>query len=255
MARRVNEYTAGLVQQRPDRFGNLLTVPLPDVDGALEEVAYGLDNLLADGVILLANYHGQYLADPSLGALWPELDQRQAVVFVHPAEPPLRPVPGVASPILDVLLDTTRAAVQLVLNGTLDRYPGVRIILAHGGGFVPYAAMRFAQLAGVFRPDLPEPDRLMASFKRFYFDTALASGPALPTLESFADRGRMLFGTDFPYAPASIVTPFTVSVDTDPGLSAEQRLAIANGNAAELFQRLKERSHKTSFQQPGTVTT
>lgn len=61
--------------------------------------------------------------------------------------------------------------------------------LAHASGFVPYVAMRFAELAGLFRPDLPDPDRLLASFRRFYFDTALSSGAALPTLEAFADRG------------------------------------------------------------------
>ncbi len=138
MAHRINEYTAELVMRRPDRFGNFATLPLPDVDGALMELEYALDTLHADGVILLANYAGKYLGDPIFEPLWAELDRREAVVFVHPGQPPLPTVNGVAGPLVDYPFDTTRAAVQLVLNGTMDRYPKVRVILAHAGGFLPY---------------------------------------------------------------------------------------------------------------------
>src|SRR6201987_4538691 len=145
MARQINEYTASLVAAQPGRFGNFATLPLPDVDGAIEEADYALNALDADGVILLANYEGLYLGDPAFEALWAALDSHRAVVFVHPGDPPSRPAAGVPVPLVDVLLDTTRSAVQLVLNGTLGRYPATRIILAHAGGFLPYAAMRFAQ--------------------------------------------------------------------------------------------------------------
>jgi 6-methylsalicylate decarboxylase len=168
MARRVNEYTADLVAKRPDRFGNFATVPLPDVDGALSELEYALDTLRADGVILLGNYADKYLGDATFEPLWAELDRRHAVVFVHPAIP-LPPVAGVAGPLVDYPFDTTRTAVQLVLNGLVDRYPGVRIVLAHAGGFVPYASHRFAELAPVFRLDAAKPAAILASFQRFYF--------------------------------------------------------------------------------------
>src|SRR5258706_584783 len=64
LARRVNEYTASLVAKRPDRFGNLMTLPLPDVEGALAELERAFRDLKADGVILLSNYEGRYLGDP-----------------------------------------------------------------------------------------------------------------------------------------------------------------------------------------------
>src|ERR1700693_6496624 len=70
MARRVNEYTADLVATRPDRCGNFATLPLPDVEGALEEIAYAFDTLHADGVLLLANYLGKYLGDLLFFPLW-----------------------------------------------------------------------------------------------------------------------------------------------------------------------------------------
>jgi predicted TIM-barrel fold metal-dependent hydrolase len=236
MARRVNEYTAGLVATHPQRFGNFATLPLPDIDGAIEEIDYALGTLGADGVTLLANYGGTYLGDPTLESLWDALDRHQAVVFVHPGAPPARPLAGVASPIVDVLLDTTRSAVQLVLNGTVDRHPRARIILAHAGGFLPFASMRFAELARVFRPDSPPPEQLMASLKRFYFDTALSSGPALPSLQAFAPSGHTLFGSDFPYAPAAVAAPFTAAIDAE--LTEAHQVAINHANARELFPRL-----------------
>ena len=238
MARRVNEYTADLVAKRPDRFGNFATLPLPDVDGALFELEYALDTLRADGVILLGNYGEKYLGDPTFEPLWAELDLRQTVAFVHPALP-LAPLVGVAGPLVDYPFDTTRTAVQLVLNGIVNRYSGVRIILAHAGGFVPYASHRFAELARVFRPDAAKPDDILVSFRRFYFDTALSSSPAaLPTLKAFAEHSRILFGTDFPFAPAEIVASFTTQLDAYEGLTPDEHRMISHGNAWTLFPRL-----------------
>jgi aminocarboxymuconate-semialdehyde decarboxylase len=239
MARRVNEYTADLVAKRPDRFGNFATLPVPDVDGALRELEHALDTLRADGVILLANYAGKYLGDTGFEPLWAELDRRQAVVFVHPGQPPLPIVAGVAGPLVDYPFDTTRTAVQLVLNGIVDRYPGARIILAPAGGFLPYASHRFAALARVFRPDAAKPADILASFQRFYFDTALSSGPAaMPSLKAFAGSGRILFGSDFPYAPAGVAASFTAKLDTYDGLTVDEHRAINHGNARTLFPRL-----------------
>ena len=239
MARRVNEYTADLVAKRPDRFGNFATLPVPDIAGALRELEHALDTLRADGVILLANYAGKYLGDAAFEPLWAELGRRQAVVFVHPGQPPLPTAAGVAGPLVDYPFDTTRTAVQLVLNGIVDRYPGARIILAHAGGFLPYASHRFAELARVFRPDAANPADILASFKRFYFDTALSSGPAaLPSLKAFAGSGCILFGSDFPYAPAGVAASFTAKLDAYGGLAAEEHGAISHGNARTLFPRL-----------------
>lgn len=240
MARRVNDYTADLVARRPNRFGNLATLPLPDVEGALRELEYALDTLHADGVILLSNYGGKYLGDEAFEPLWAELGRRRAVVFVHPGQPPLPTAPGIAGPLVDDPFDTTRAAVQLVLNGVVDRHPGARIILAHAGGFLPYASHRFAELASVFRPDAAPPADILASFQRFYFDTALSSGPAaLLTLKAFAGSDHILFGSEFPYAPAAIGASFTAKLDSCEGLTADEHKAISHGNAGTLFPRLR----------------
>jgi 6-methylsalicylate decarboxylase len=239
MARRVNEYTADLVAKRPDRFGHFATLPLPDVDGALQELEHALGTLRADGVIVLANYSGKYLGEAAFEPVWAELDRRQAVVYVHPGQPPLPTAAGLAGPLVDYLFDTTRTAVQLVLNGIMKRYPGARIILSHAGSFVPYASHRFAELAHVFRLDAADPVDILKSFQRFYFDTALSSGPAaLPSLKAFAQQDRILFGTDYPFAPAKVVASFTRKLDASDNLTADEYGAINRGNAEVLFPRL-----------------
>lgn len=239
MARRINEYTAGLVARHPQRFGNFATLPLPDVEGALLEVAYALDTLHADGVVLLSNYRGQYLGDAAFEALWQELDRRHAVVFIHPAKPAIAKLDGVPGPIIDYPFDTTRTAYQLVMNGVVGRYPNVRVILSHAGGFLPFASHRFAELTAALHPDGPGPEEILTLFQRFHFDTALSSGPAaLPSLLAFAGEGNVLYGSDFPYAPAQVGAAFTRKLDDFAAISEGTHARINRANALALFPRL-----------------
>jgi predicted TIM-barrel fold metal-dependent hydrolase len=174
--------------------------------------------------------------------LWAELHRREAVVLVHPGsapgQPPFPSADGVASPLVDFPFETTRTAVQLVLNGFVERYPAAQIILAHAGGFVPYAALRFAVLTPHFRPDVGAPEKTLALLQHFYFDTALASGPAMPTLKTFAGTSRILFGSDFPYAPANIAAAFTSALDASRDLTPDELDTINHRNAWSLFPRL-----------------
>lgn len=238
LARKVNEYTADVVAKHPTRFGNFATLPLPDVDGSLAEIGYALDVLNADGVVLLSNYDGVYLGDPAFEPVWAELDRRHAVAFIHPTMPPIAHMTGIPGPMLDYPFDTTRTAVQLVLNGVISRYPNVRIILSHAGGFLPYAALRVAEVAPLARDDVPSPNGLLDLLRTFYFDTALSSPSALPSLTAFAKPDRILFGSDFPYAPAPVSAMFTAEQDASPVLSADQHASINRGNALPLFPRL-----------------
>ena len=141
IARRVNDYGAHLMNQRPDRFGYFTTLALPDVDAALSEIERSVDVLHVDGVTLHSNYDGVYLSDPRFDPVWQELDRRSATVFVHPTRPPQMPVlPGAPSPFADYPADTTRCALDLVLKGHRKRFASTKVILSHGGGYLPFAA-------------------------------------------------------------------------------------------------------------------
>jgi predicted TIM-barrel fold metal-dependent hydrolase len=241
MARRVNDYTADLVAQRPDRFGNFATLPLPDITASLHEIEYAFDTLHADGVVVLSNYGKAYLGDAMFEPVWSELNHRRAVVFIHPGKPAISIIDEIPGPIIDYPFDTTRTAVQLVLNGVLDRYPHIRFILSHAGGFLPYAADRFAQLAHAVRSHVPAPETLVDTFKRFYFDTALSSGPAaLPSLAAFAKNTNILYGSDYPYAPANVGAWFANKLDAYDAISPGQHAMINHTNALSLFPRLSK---------------
>ncbi|MFD3563147.1 amidohydrolase family protein [Streptomyces sp. NPDC058686] len=239
LARAVNEYGAEAARKHPGRIGMFASLPLPDVDAALEEAAYALDILGADGVTLMSNVRGQYLGDPSYQPLWEELDRRSAVVFVHPAQPPMPLLAGTPAPLADYVFDTTRTALNLVLAGAMRRYSKVRVILSHGGGFLPYAAYRFAGLTSTVVDKGREPDDILADLKRFYFDTALSASPsALPALLTFAAPGHILYGSDWPFAPEEAGAYYNRFLDKDPGLTPETAAAINRVSAEALFPRL-----------------
>ncbi|WSJ71728.1 amidohydrolase [Kitasatospora sp. NBC_01302] len=111
-----------------------------------------MDELHADGVVLMSNAQGRYLGDPAFEPLWAELDARAAVVFIHPTESALPMLPGIPAPVIDFTFDTARAAVQMTFNGVMSRHTRMKVILSHAGGFLPYAAHRVARPAGLRRP-------------------------------------------------------------------------------------------------------
>jgi predicted TIM-barrel fold metal-dependent hydrolase len=162
LARCCNEYAARLVGDHPDRFSALASLPLPDVDGALQELAYALDVLSLDGVILLTNAQGQYLGVPELESLFVELNRREAVVLVHPTDPPWGSTEGLDFPnaLLESPFETTRAVANLLYSGVLTRFPDIRFILSHAGGTIPFLAWKLSlahqsQATGVRRLKWP----------------------------------------------------------------------------------------------------
>lgn len=236
LATAVNEYSAELARDHPGRFGFFASLPLPDVDASLLEIEHAMDDLGADGVILLTNVKGTYVGTPDWEPVMAELARRDAVVFIHPTAPYGLPlVPDVPPFAADFLLDTTRAALNLVRNGAVHRYPSLRIILSHAGGFMPYAAERIASLTdGANDLELSRADFLNA-LRGFWFDTALSAGHStLAGLLAFARPDRILFGSDWPYARGDNHAYFTAQLDSYP-MDDVTRRGINQDNAAALF--------------------
>ena len=236
LARRVNEYIAAVAKEWEPRFGNFATLPLPDVEGALTEIEYALDILDADGVIVFTNYGDLYLGNPMFEPIWVELNKRNAIVFIHPETITLPILPNLPTPgIIDFPFATTRTAADMVLQGVINRCPSLRIILSHAGGFLPYAAERFAIAAGTLSKT-PSANSLLDAVRRFYFDTAMSTGPTtMQCLKAFAHPTHIVFGTDFPYA-AGLAVQFTETLDRSD-LSNIEHTAIVHGNAAAIFSR------------------
>lgn len=243
LARKTNEICAGLIDDHPGRFGAFATLPLPDVDAALEELKYALDVLKLDGVVLLSNYDGYYLGDPRFDRLLFELNRRKAVAFIHPCTPPGIEKSRLGFPelMMDVCFDTTRTAYSLILRGMIHKYPDIRFILAHAGGTVPYIATRVAWVAAFGQIKEPIPEGLEYYLRKFYYDTALSASPyAFSSLQRLVGTSRIVFGTDYVFL-ASAGIPYTIKgIREFDGFNAKDIVAIEKENATGLFPRLKK---------------
>ncbi len=246
LARAINEEQAGMVSRHPARLGALAILPMDDPDAALRELERALDGLQLDGVVLFSNIGGKYLGHRDFAALFDELNRRRATVFVHPVEPPGfdQTLLGYPAPTIDFPFDSTRMALSLIGSGTLRRCPEVKIIVPHGGGTIPYLAIRMARSVQRFsgiEPPMSVADAL-AAFGSFYYDLTAATHPtAMDGLLRITGVDHLLFGADFPFMPASFIGPAKAAIAAHPAFDAAALGAIAHGNAARLFPRLAAR--------------
>ena len=243
LARQINEFSARLVADHPQRFGAFAVLPLPDVNAALRELAYALDTLKLDGIGLLTNYRGTYLGDAALDALFAELNRRQVVAFIHPSTPPStdQPTFGLPPSLYEFTFDTTRMVANLLYSGTLDRYPNLRLILSHAGGTVPYLTKRltFGPTIGSYLK-ARAPQNLIASLRQLYYDVAMSASPyALPSLQALVDPSHILFGSDYPFMPEPAVADNVAGLAEYEGFDQQAQWMIERENALALFPRLQ----------------
>jgi 6-methylsalicylate decarboxylase len=250
LARRVNELSAKLIHERPDRFGGFAALPLPDVDGALRELEYALDVLKLDGVVLFSNARGIYLGDKRFAPLFAELERREAVVFMHPT---LSPDPsahnlGLPDTLIDFTADTTRAVAQLHYGNTFARTPNVKYIVSHAGGTIPYLATRFSIVDEMnVIPGGEERGTAADTLRRLYWDTALSwRPPVLRMLRSVVGMGQVLFGSDYPYLRRDLAVACRHEVETSTELDSEESRTVLADNALKLFPRLAERARNNA---------
>jgi aminocarboxymuconate-semialdehyde decarboxylase len=242
LARRVNEFAAGLAQAYPTRLGAFACLPLPDVDGALEELRYALDELKLDGVLVFTNARGIYLGDERFAPLFEELERRRAVVFVHPT---MSPDPtahrlGLPDSLIDFTADTTRAVAQMHYTNRFARTPNVKYFFAHAGGTIPYLAGRFRivdEMKVIPRGDVR--GTAAETFRRLYWDTALAwRDPVLDMLRATVGLDQVLFGTDHPYIRRDLAIAGVGDLRRTAALDDAECKAVLAGNALRLFPRL-----------------
>lgn len=232
----------GLTHRHPGRFAFLCPSLLDHPDVTTWALRRAHDDLGAVGVSVKACHDGVYLGDPSYDRFLAEVDERSGVLFTHPLDLPGKPpgvptVPGVPNFMCDFLLDTTRAAVNLIRTRTLDRFPRLSVVLPHAGGFLPQIATRLEAFGDHCTPPV-EPGRVRDALHRFYYDTAGPLAPACSLVETVG-ADRILFGTDWPAASAEIITDYTVpAVASDHAFTEHQRRGVYRGNARRLMPAL-----------------
>jgi predicted TIM-barrel fold metal-dependent hydrolase len=248
LARKCNDFAASLVSKFPTRFGALGSVPMPNIDDAIEATIYALDVLKLDGLALFTNSQGIYLGDKRLKPLFKELQHRKATVFIHPnpSPDPVAHALGLTDNLIDFPGDTTRAIAQLHYGGTFAETPDVKYVFSHAGGTAPYLAGRFGIVDEMkIMGDSSTTGTTAQTFRRLYWDTALAWGdPVLNTLRHIAGMDKVAFGTDFPYIRKDLAIKGKQKIKTNPDLSADEKNAVFANNALDLFPRLKSLSGK-----------
>lgn len=244
LSRKMNDELAGIVRDNPSRFGGLATLPLPDVDASLREIAYALDELHLDGVVLMSNYDDTYIGHPDFAPVLDELNRRGAVLFVHPTEGPANEqlVQGYPAPAFEYPAETTRMVVSLIDSDTIARCPDLKIIASHGGGTIPFIQPRLAVLLPWKRKEDREQGaaRVNHAIGSLYYDTAIVSFPAaLSAISLTHDVSKLLTGYDLPFFPPKEIGVSVRNLSAFKGYSDADREAIWSGNALKLFPRLQ----------------
>jgi predicted TIM-barrel fold metal-dependent hydrolase len=238
LAREVNEAGRRAVVDHPGRFGFFGSLPLPDVDAAIAEIAYCCDELAANGFVLLTNVGGTYLGDPSWEPVFEELNRRRARVFVHPTSPACweHTSLGRPRPMIEFLFDTTRAVVNLVLNGTVTRCPDLEIIVPHAGATLPMIADRVAAFSLALGIDSAVD--VFRDLGRMHFDLAGYPIPRqLDALLTLTTLEHLHYGSDYPFTPEFVATMACERIEDagDPPGSVAEALLM---NSARLFSEL-----------------
>ena len=210
VVRATNEAVARLKREHPDRFRFCAALPLPDVDAAIEEARYALDVLGADGIKLATNAFGQYLGAPELDKLFSFLNERKAVVILHPHRPePVNRKVMEQTPLAmqEYLSETTRAVSNMISRNVLARYPNVKVVVPHCGAYLPLMVPRMKSLTPVMQKNnmVGDIDR-EANLAALYYDLAGAHSPeVIRILLTITTPDHLLYGSDYPYVAPQVL--------------------------------------------------
>ena len=241
--RQTNETAARIKKEHPGRFLFCAALPLPDVDAAIKEAIYALDTLKADGIKLATNVQGQYLGAPELDTLFSVLNERRAVVILHPHRPePVNRQVMQQTPLAmqEYLSETTRAVTNMISRNVLARYPEVKVVVPHCGAYLPLAVPRMKSLTPVMQMNkmVGEID-WDANLAALYYDLAGAHSPeVIRMMLTITTPDHLLYGSDYPYVAPQVLTQSLQRMQqyltTEPDL-APFREMLLHKNAEWLF--------------------
>ena len=238
-----SQQLAEMCKAIPGRFLGYTPVSLQFPELAAEQLEHGMKQLGFVGAAIGGSVEGEEIAAPKFDSFWKKAEELQALVFIHPQTAPLSTGitkriqgSGALGNVIGNPLETSLALAHLIFEGTLDRFPNVKICAAHGGGFLPSYAARMDHGCSVF-PDQCKGPTLKKKpseyLKQLYFDSLVFTSEALRHLVNEHGASQIMIGTD--YAVPWVKGPVDHVLKT-PGLSDAERIAILGGNAARLMK-------------------
>ena len=244
VVRQTNEAAARIKKEHPGRFKFCAALPLPDVNAAISEAIYALDTLKADGIKLATNVGGQYLGAPELDTLFSVLNERRAVVILHPHRPePVNRQVMQQTPLAmqEYLSETTRAVTNIISRNVLARYNNIKVVVPHCGAYLPLAIPRMKSLTPVMQVNkmVGEID-YEANLRTLYYDLAGAHSPeVIRMMLTITTPDHLLYGSDYPYVAPQMLTQSLARMKqylSDETDLAPFREMILYQNANELFK-------------------
>ena len=240
-----NEKLAEACAAHPDRFVAFASVALQHPDLAAEQLEEGVKKHGLRGAAIGGSVNGEEISDPKFHPFWAKAEQLGVLVFIHPQGagvatdlPKRLKGNGYLDNVIANPLETTIALSHLIFEGTLDKFPGLKICAAHAGGYLPSYAGRsdrgcptrpVACPGGTYGPIKRKPSDYL---KDMYYDTMVFSGEGVRHLAAEVGAGQLMVGTDFPY-------PWTTTAVDDileaPGVSDADKMAMLGGNAMKLL--------------------
>jgi len=249
VVRQANEAAARIKKEHPGRFLFCAALPLPDVSKAIEEAKYALDVLKADGIKLATNLQGQYLGAPELDTLFSFLNERKAVVILHPHRPePVNKQVMQQTPLAmqEYLSETTRAVSNMISRNVLALYNNIKVIVPHCGAYLPLAIPRMKSLTPVMQANkmVGEID-YEANLRTLYYDLAGAHSPeAIRMLLTITTPDHLLYGSDYPYVTPQVLTQSLARMkdylSKEPDLAPFKEMILWK-NAKWLFEQTGEK--------------
>ncbi|MBV9859046.1 MAG: amidohydrolase [Alphaproteobacteria bacterium] len=238
-----NEKLAEICAAHPDRFVGMASVALQHPQLAAEQLEDGVKRLGLRGVLIGGSVNGEDLSDAKFHPFWAKAEELGTLVFIHPqgtaelnAGNRLKGN-GVLDNTIGNPLETTIALSHLIFEGTLDRFPGLKILGAHGGGYLPSYAARSDQACVTFpercNPAEPLKKKPSEYLKQLYYDSMVFTSEGLRHLIAEVGVSQLVLGTDYPFPWTSTSVEHVLNT---PGLSDSDRASILGDTAAKLLR-------------------
>jgi len=237
LARIVNDSFAKIMKEHGDQFAALATLPLNDPDASCAELERAFSILEFRGVTVFSNINGIALNDQRFWPIYEQADKLNAVFYIHPSFPV-----GVEAmmdywlmPLVGFTFDTTLAAAKLVFSGVVEKFPGIRWVLGHLGGAIPYLAERLDRGYSAFKECRENISQKPSEYlKKFYYDTVNFDVKALQFAVDFAGADHLVAGSDYPHQIGSL-EKMVYSIEK-LNISDSEKAGIYGNNAAKLLR-------------------